>query len=410
MAVREATTITDKSLIDHIVNITEDDVTTTFIMELFAEFENGTPPKCRPYDLIQIPTGVYGKEGMKNKRPFTTTVGRWIFNKFFIERDLFDLFQYINKPVDNGTYGWIQDVVASAFIEDRITVDTVNRYLLKTQKIMPYVNVLSASFTEKMLNCSTVIEVKKQELLKKYEKEIKEHPEFIGPKIEAELIAYAKEYLKGDPSLDIFLSGARGSFGNNFKNMFVIKGVIRDCDPNAKQKYYMAESNYMNGIKPSEYTLFAKSLVAGPFKRSKKTAPGGYAEKLLLTASQHIKLGPPGSDCGTTRTLEVEITKKNAQNWKYSFVKEGDKYVELTTEVLPNYIGKKVHIRAGYLCKHKDYICEKCMGTLFQRIGRQNIGLVVSETGSFRKNKSMKAFHDSVETVYEMDVDKVFGY
>ena len=41
-----------------------------------------------------------------------------------------------------------------------------------------------------------------------------------------ELLDFALEYMKGDPSMDMFLSGARGSIGNNFKNMFVMKGVI----------------------------------------------------------------------------------------------------------------------------------------------------------------------------------------
>ena len=96
---RKSKTITNPKDIEYIRNITEKDITKSFIMETFGEFESGQ--RFRPYDIITIPPNSYGKEGKKNKNSFTTTVGIYVFNKYFIEQDLFDEFGYINKNIDD---------------------------------------------------------------------------------------------------------------------------------------------------------------------------------------------------------------------------------------------------------------------------------------------------------------------
>lgn len=98
MSSRKSKKITSPKDIEYLVNIKEKDITTSFIMDTFGEFETGQ--RFRPYDIIEIPANSYGPEGKKNKKPFVTTVGIWIFNKYFIEEDLFDMFKYVNKTID----------------------------------------------------------------------------------------------------------------------------------------------------------------------------------------------------------------------------------------------------------------------------------------------------------------------
>ena len=85
--IRKSKTITDKNIIDKFIALTEDDITTSFIMETFGDFGNGNQ-KFNPYDIITIPTGGYGGKlpdgtEKRNKNEFTTTIGRFIFNKYF---------------------------------------------------------------------------------------------------------------------------------------------------------------------------------------------------------------------------------------------------------------------------------------------------------------------------------------
>ena len=280
---------------------------------------------------------------------------------------------------------------------------------MKTQKCMPYISILAPNYTNKMLECSVVIARKKEELYKKYKDQIDKGDEVAANKMEKELLDFAVEYMGDDPSMDMFISGARGNIGNNFKNMFVMKGVIKDPDPNAKQKYNVALSNYIDGIKSEEYSLFANSLAAGPYSRAKKTEYGGYLEKLFLRAFQHITLDPPGSDCGTKRYLEIVLTEDNLNLWMYSYIIEGSKLVELNSENKSKYIGKKVKVRFSGLCESKTGICNKCMGNLYYRLDKkENVGTSLTQVPSTLKNISMKAFHDSTQSLYEMNLEDVF--
>ena len=406
MSSRKSKKITSPKDIEYLVNIKEKDITTSFIMDIFGEFETGQ--RFRPYDIIEIPANSYGPEGKKNKKPFVTTVGIWIFNKYFIEEDLFDMFKYVNKTIDKKMYGKLNNEISVAVLEDRLPLETMKRFNMKTQKCMPYISILAPNYTDKMLTCTEVINKKKKELYKKYEEQIKKGDEIAASRMEKELLDFAIEYMGDDPSMDMFISGARGSIGNNFKNMFVMKGVIKDPDPNAKQKYNVAMSNYIDGISPDEYALFANSLAAGPYARAKKTENGGYREKLFLRAFQHLTLDPPGSDCGTKRYIEVILTESNINEWMYSYIIESSKLVELTSQNKSKYIGKKVKVRFSALCESKTGICNKCMGNLYYRLDKTNVGTSLTQIPSVQKNIAMKSFHDSTQSLYDMDLEKIF--
>lgn len=406
MEVRKAIKLKDKALIDLIVNMKEDDVSSTFIFELFGEFDGDA--KCRPYDIIDIPPGSYGKTGKKNKNTFTTTVGRYVFNKYFIERDLFDLFGYIDDNIGSKQFDTINSDLSYALMEDKISIDVLKHYLLKTQKFMPFITIISPNHSEKLLTCSKIIGKKKAELIAKYKDELAAGDIVIAEKIQDELLKFAVDYLGDDPALDSFISGARGSINNNFKNMFVMKGAVRDPNPNATQEYNIATSNYIDGISKEEYSLYANSLAAGPYSRGKKTQAGGYWEGLFGKGMQHLKIDDPGTDCGTTRTITATITDKNINRFMYNWIVSGSNLVELTSENKDKYIGKTVKMRFSSLCEHET-ICSKCAGNMFYRLGIRNVGLVTQQIPSILKNKSMKLFHDSSVTTTEMDPMKAFG-
>ena len=123
--------------------------------------------------------------------------------------------------------------------------------------------------------------------------------------------------------MDVYRSGAVGSFDNNFKNLFIMKGAVKDPDPT--KGYNIITSNYMDGVSKEEYSALANSLAAGPYARGKKTEVGGYWEKLALNSYSHLRLEPHGSDCGTDKTITVKVTKKNIKDIIYSYVKNGER-------------------------------------------------------------------------------------
>ena len=405
---RKAKEITNPDQIKTLLDLSEDDcLTLSKMMDLLGDFGEGE--KYKPYDYFKVPVNTYGPEGKRNIKPFYTTVGLWIFNRAFIEKDLFDIFQYINDPITKKVHGKINNQLSYAVLEDKISLDILKRFEQKVQKFMPLVSVLSASYTDKMLTITESVDKKKKELLKKYKEGIDKQDPKVMNVIEKELLDYSKELLKDDPSMDMFDSGARASFGNNFKNMFVSKGAIKNPDPT--KGYDLITSSYMDGVTKEEYPAFAASLSAGPYSRSKKTETGGYWEKEFLRAFQHLKLLPAGSDCKTTKTLKVYLTDKNIDGWMYSYIVDNGRLVELTSENKNKYLNKEVKIRFSAFCEAKDgHFCNKCAGNLFYRLGIDNVGSATPQIPSKIKNLLMKKFHDSVINFSDMDIEKAFGF
>ena len=404
---RVSKTITDKKDIEYLTSLTENDITTSLIMELFGDFMN--QQKYNPYDILTIPTGTYGGKlpngkDKRNKEPFTTTIGRLIFNKYFIEcePELLDIVGYINDNVSKKTYGKLFDMLGYDVLEGKINIDTYKRFCKKTQKFMPYVSILAPNHSDNMLTITKKINKKKAELIKENKEAFDKGDVIVVDKVSKELLDYARELMKDDPAMDMFLSGAGGSFENNFKNMFIMRGSVQDPDP--RKSYNIITSNYVDGVSKEEYSKLANTLAAGPYSRSKKTELGGYWEKLFLTAFQHVVLLPPDSDCGTTRHITMKVTDKNIDMIMYSYVINNDgSLTEITSENKSKFIGKTVKLRFSSMCEAKNGICNKCAGNLFYRLGIRNVGAATPQIPSRLKVLSMKLFHDDQLNFTEMD-------
>lgn len=407
--------INEDNLVNELLVLKQDDISYSFMMNMFGSF-NGKC-FCHHYDTFDVPVGSFkfinkkGKE-VSNSVKFTTTIGIWIFNIFFL-RDfgfsfLFD--GYINKNINKDLFEDINQTLVYALAEDKIDSDRYIKFLNYTQFFMPYETILSPNHTEKIITCTKQIDKKKKELLKEYGEDIKKGNVVVAEKMEKELLDYAKELLGDDPGLDVYMSGAGGSFGNNFKNMYVMKGAMRDPDPNAKQEYNIATSNFFDGISADEYSMIANTLANGPYSRAKKTQVGGHWEKLFGSAFQHIRLDAPGSDCGTNKGIEVVLTKKNLPMYIYNYIiKSNGELEELTSDNAEKYLGKKVKMRFSIFCKSKTGYCNKCIGNFFYRRGGENIGLATIQIPSTLKVRMLKQFHDSTIKTSEIDPMKAFG-
>ena len=375
----------------------------SLIMDWFADYGDG--PRFNTYDTIIIPKGYYGSS-KKNKNEFKTTIGLWVFNKSFIE-PFSHILGYINETITSGVYADINSKLSYALLEERITVDELKDFIVQSQIIMSCASAICPSHTMDILLLTNKADKKKKELEKQYKEELENGDLSAVKEIENQLIDFAKNELKDSECVDMYNSGARSSWGNNFKNMYLVKGSIRKTDGS----YDYVSSSYIEGLKPKDFAKTNDSAVGGPYSRSQKTRYGGYNEKLFTRATQHIRV-IPNTDCGTTRTIKVTLTSKNISNWMYSFyIKPNGEVEEITSENADKLIGKTVNMRFSSLCERsKDgNICEKCAGTLFRRAGIDNAGLTSMVMMSSVKNKAMKAFHSSVLELVEIDPNSAFS-
>ena len=266
---RYSNTITNKEDLDYIFNLTEDDCCKLSVCtEMFGLFNNKR--RFHPYDIITVPPGVFGPEGKKNKNAFITTIGIFMMNRLFIEKDLLDLIGYINQPFTKKIYKKINGKLGYAVIEDKIPLDVMKSFILKSQKVMGLSSIFTTSFTESMLSVSTALDSKRKELFTKYKDGLDNGDPVIAEKVEKELLDESKKILANDPGMDMIDSGSKISWGNNFKKIFVFNGANKTTDPSRGHGgFTIIKSNFIDGCTKEEFSDFADSMVGGPYARSK---------------------------------------------------------------------------------------------------------------------------------------------
>ena len=147
MAKKIGKKITNPKEVDMFLNLKSKDSTTSFIMENFASFDF-EPPKYYTFDIIHIPKGAFTNGEYQNDEEFDTTIGSWIFNKFFIEVDLIGVIGYDDRPVTSKHFddlvaeGWFiskylhtsyQEALKINIVEKRTLLNLITREL-KAQK------------------------------------------------------------------------------------------------------------------------------------------------------------------------------------------------------------------------------------------------------------------------------------
>ena len=408
---RTTSVIKDEELIKSVIEIKPEDITSTYVVELFGEFDGKR--RCNPYDLVTVPKGAYGIEGSKrgvNVKPFTTTVGKLIWNKMYILRNhsIYEAIGWVDDIVTKKVFNKLYKKLGYLLLEGKIERDEFKRFAMTTQLTMPYVQFLSPSFTDKMLLSSTYMNKRKAALIKENKAAFDAVDLKTIDAVSNELLKESKEYLKDDPSLDIFNSGGGGDYTNHYKNTYIMKGTVRDGDGS----YKVITSNQIDGVSEKEYATLANSLAEGPFNRSKKTEEGGYYEKMLLYSMQHLRLLEPGSDCGTKRYITVTLTDSNIGDYMYNyFIGSNGKLTEITSENMDSLIGKTVKLRFSSMCEAKNgCFCNMCAGNLWYRLGvSSNVGILTPTIASKLKNLLMKSFHNSQVALTDMNVMEVFG-
>lgn len=336
------------------------------------------------------------------KEPTQTTVGRFIYNKYIIERLGFqDIVGYVNFAITNKKIYGIEAKLSKALIEDKITMEVFHKYIDYRDTLGMQLNsVITTSFTPNTIKLPTEVRKKKDELFKKYDKELDDGDVIVAEKIQKELIADTKKALAGDPGLDLYNSEARGNF-ENFKNMTIFKGASMN---NITGKYEIVRSAFMDGIRKEDISSFGTDIVSGAYPKAVGTQVSGYLAKELTSGMQSERLDEIGSDCGTTKTIPVVLTEKNKRDFIYRYIVDGGKLVELTPDEMPKRIGTTIQLRSPMYCKN-DKICNICAGNMDYKLGNINVGLGCSKVATVLLKCGMKKFHIASIASNQIDVD-----
>lgn len=380
--------------------------TRTFILKNITDTASGPSKnikkksKYNVWDIITIPTNYF-----YNDQPSTKlTLGRFILNKFILEGSgIIAQTKIVDKIIDKKGFGNLNSLVGNLYLDDKINRKQIDDFIDRRDTLGYWlIAPLSATITESFMKTNPLVEKRKKELLKKYEKELEANDIDTMKKIENELCEYSKEVLDKDPGMDQYKSGYL-NWTNNYKNNFILKGP--SIDPITGEYDFIAHS-FSDGIDIKDLPAYSNTIVASQYQQGIGTKNSGYMGKKLMSLLQLMTIDEPGSDCHTKNLIPILITKRNASRMIYVWIQEGKGLKLLTPENVNDYIGQTVMMRSPMSCCSHDKICSKCAGEFFYKLGIRNIGLFPSTISYRFLNGSMNMKHNMTVNLFELDPDK----
>ncbi len=373
------------------------DITKTFLEEMFASYHDKETNQFRQSTFV--PTEVFeltSQEYQWVKGKVVTTAGMLLFNRYILERTgIIQHLGYWNTPMDRKGLNTLTAEVNNLAILDKITIQQLGDYIDSRDRLGFWcASFLSVSITPSLIRPMANVNTRKAELFKQYDADIKSNNPVVQTmavnKIEKELMGIVRENLKQDSGYDLYRSGD-GNLDNNYKTINVMRGSVFN---NSTKKYDVVESSLMNGVKKKDITAFANSVLAGAYPSAVGTADAGYMAKIILALLQSEHIDPnPESDCGTSSTIPLTITKKNTKYALFRYINDNGKKVLTDLHNINNYIGKTVQMYSPQCCE-RDAICGKCAGRVFHNLGVTNVGLLVTQVTQKMLNIKLKSKHD----------------
>lgn len=357
------------------------------------------PSRFNTYDTFTLKKG----ESFNNK-DVLVNVGLFIFNKYLIEKNLSQIVGYVDTAVDSKKLNKIIDEVSSALLMDKITEAVFIEFMDSLCELAFSMNTeICSSMTLKSIEPLPKVVKRKEELLKKYSKEIAEADLPTVLAIEKELVQLSREELGDDPSLELYDSGARGSFDGGYKNAMIMQGAMFNT---AKGEWQVLTKSLADGIGKEEIPILANSVVAGSYPKAISTGECGYLTKQLGAGNQNI-VQDYSKDCGTKGYMEVDLSDDNYKYFELQYMMENGKPVLLTPDNKKDKIGKKVKFRMPSYCTG-DQICNICGGAKYKSLDIQTIGTTTGRISNSMLNARMKAFHSSAVKVHVLEPESIF--
>jgi hypothetical protein len=380
------------------LSLTPDDITLDFIKDNFTASKNNPKAKFNFNDRLELKANEF-----YNKSQINTTVGRFICNKFLLTGPIIESLGYQDVKLDDKGIKSLDGKITELVLSNKIPLDAMYHYFDQCNWLAyAPTTYIVASLSTEMYIMDPEVKKLKEKLIEENKEAILKNDVSVISNIEDQLLDLSKEKVKDIPGFQIYDSGCRGSYGNNYKNSVLMRGAIMDfTDPS---KFNASMASLTEGIPKEDFYKFANILTAGTYQRSKNTEKGGYMSKKVKTGFQHVVLDEKDSDCGSTKTIEVVVKDNDIANLymgRYAVNSKGN-LVKMTNDNKNNFIGKKIKFRSPMYCKG-DKLCNICAGDSLYDAGFSNIGVIFDQLSETITNKAMKNFHDSSIKISELD-------
>lgn len=351
--------VVDRKYVDKLLNAPYDTITPKFILrELGLGDTIKTKRINRHNDIVMLKKG--DLKGLD--KDITTTFGRVIIYKILFEENASDVLKYINEPYTDSVVKGLFDSLKRSCISGDLELGKLKR-VIKIYEDFGFrmSSFIAPSVDSRVFTPPKEFIDKRNELMKKYEKELKEHNIFIAEKITNELVEFAKPYAVNNPNYEWYQSGASGKMGwAAFKVANVMVGTVPTGE--SASSFYVATSNYIDGIKKTDIQPLACQGVSAAHMRAVNTAVGGAKVKEGTQLLESVIADELGSDCGSKQYISIVLNKENIDAYIGATLDNGK---VITFENAKSILGDNefiiVQMRSPMGCLSPN-ICSVCLG------------------------------------------------
>lgn len=297
------------------------------------------------------------------KEPVDSTYGDLLFNWMVLVEPFDTRIEYQVGPVSISK---IERIIAKKLVDDEIVsgrkpapdeipVEMYMRFGRCMGALAGFVQVFVPTLSPKALTTDPAIRERRQQLLEENADRL--HDPVVVSRIQNELIAMDKEWIKGDPSEGFLLSNK--TYGTARKRMFLIHGPEAGFNEGGNAELVVNSLN--EGWDTDKIVAMFNSTRAGSFYRGALTALGGEAVKFFMRVFQNVGISEDdcGSRLGVLRTIEKGQGEYYAGLWEIT----PNGVAEIDEARAKSLEGKQVLTRSPLFCKtgSTDF-CAKCVG------------------------------------------------
>lgn len=250
-----------------LLNIKREDLGIKFITNLFSKRTKKEPgkftiiePRFKTTTRMHLDANEY-----INIEAVDTNVGIFLWNKIFVEGKIEQAIpnHYYNEVINKKYFGKLIDLISVGAMEGTIPIEPNLINFLKDYEFysMKLSTIFCPSYSRALLETNDKVIKEKERLLK--DADLSSLSNMAN--VEDALVAYAKKELGKDPGMTLFDSGARGSFENDYKNMNLVLGPVKN---ESNGTYDFVKSNYIHGIQKEDIVAAGNVVVNSAYPKA----------------------------------------------------------------------------------------------------------------------------------------------
>lgn len=326
-----------------------------------------------------------------------TDVGKFFINYLLFVDPFGDKIPYQNKLISIDV---ADKLVQQLVLDDKTNRQEYNKYVNNAFWFGEDGSITVQTLSERSLGTDPKIAKRKQELLEQHKNELNDP--IVMAKIEDELIAMDKAYIKGDVSEPFFQAVGGKAYKEQRKKMYIMVGLMPDFSKDINDTVTVL-NNMDKGYQIEDMPAVTNEIRRGAYGRAKGTAAGGYESKFITRAFQDIRITK--EDCGTKRGKTFVLEDRYKKLFIGRFLTNG---TTLTADNIDDYVGKKITIRSPMYCECKDGLCYRCCDKVINDCRLENIGMQTLAIADVMITVQMKSMHASSINTYKVEDIKRF--